>query len=125
MRIVSHSTFVMFLAMILSTVICVGCSGSKKSGAAAEQDAAQPTFAGDDHSGWWCPTHGVPEEICAQCNSALAAKYQQKGDWCEEHSRPDSQCFICHPELAAKFAAQYQAKYGTQPPGSPTQPSTH
>lgn len=70
----------------------------------------------DDHSGWWCPEHGVPEEVCALCDSKVAADFQKKGDWCEEHNRPDSQCFIHHPELKEKFAALYEAKYGEQPP---------
>lgn len=78
--------------------------------------AAEEKEAGHDHSGWWCNEHGVPEEVCGQCNSKLAADFQKKGDWCQEHNRPDSQCFICHPELEAKFAAQYEAKYGKQPP---------
>lgn len=69
-----------------------------------------------DHSGWWCDEHGVPEEICSQCNSKVAAELQKKGDWCKEHDRADSQCFVCHPELEAKFAAQYEAKYGKKPP---------
>ena len=71
---------------------------------------------GHSHDGWWCDEHGVPEEVCGQCNSKLAAQFQKKGDWCKEHDRPDSQCFICHPELEAKFAARYAAKFGTQPP---------
>lgn len=70
----------------------------------------------DDHSGWWCNEHGIPEGICAQCSSKVAAEYQKKGDWCKQHDRPESQCFICHPELEGKFAAQYQAKYGKKPP---------
>ena len=70
----------------------------------------------DDHSGWWCNEHGVPEKVCALCSSKVAADFQKKGDWCKEHDRPDSQCFKCHPELEAKFAAQYEAKYGKQPP---------
>ncbi len=70
----------------------------------------------DDHSGWWCNEHGVPEEICSLCDSKVAAELQKKGDWCKEHDRADSQCFKCHPELQAKFAAQYEAKFGKQPP---------
>jgi hypothetical protein len=69
-----------------------------------------------DHSGWWCDEHGVPEEICGQCNAKYAAECKKKGDWCKEHDRPDSQCFICHPELKEKFAAQYRVKYGKEPP---------
>ncbi len=72
--------------------------------------------AGHSHDGWWCDEHGVPEEVCAQCNSKVAADFQKKGDWCKEHDRPDSQCFKCHPELQAKFAAQYEAKLGKKPP---------
>ena len=64
----------------------------------------------------WCVEHGVPEDICAQCNAKAAADYQQKGDWCKEHNRPESQCFLCDPTLEAKFAAEYEAKYGSKPP---------
>lgn len=72
----------------------------------------------DGHNlhGYWCVAHGVPEEVCAQCNSKVAAEFQEKGDWCEEHNRPDSQCFIHHPELEEKFIAQYEAKFGEKPP---------
>jgi len=81
-----------------------------------EVETASKSADGHDHSGWWCNEHGVPEEVCAQCNSKVAADFQKKGDWCKEHERPDSQCFKCHPELQAKFAAKYEAKYGKQPP---------
>ena len=68
------------------------------------------------HGAWWCDEHGVPEKVCALCNSKVAAEFQRKGDWCTKHDRPDSQCFACHPELEARFAAQYEAKYGKKPP---------
>ena len=77
--------------------------------------------ASHDHSGWWCPEHGVPEEECTRCDSSLIAEFKSKGDWCDEHSRPDSQCFLCTPELEARFAARYEAKYG-EPPPKPTDP---
>jgi cobalt-zinc-cadmium efflux system membrane fusion protein len=66
--------------------------------------------------GYWCVEHGLPEEICARCNTTLAAEFQEKGDWCVAHNRPDSQCFIHHPELESKFIAQYEAKFGEKPP---------
>ena len=78
--------------------------------------SAQKKETGDDHSGWWCNEHGVPEGVCAQCNSKIAAEFQKKRDWCKEHDRPDSQCFICLPEQEARFAAQYEAKFGDKPP---------
>ncbi|MCA9067058.1 MAG: hypothetical protein KDA96_28540, partial [Planctomycetaceae bacterium] len=86
---------------------------ASQAAAEAEHDASE---VGHDLHGYWCVEHGIPEDICAQCNAKVAAEYQQKGDWCEEHSRPDSQCFVCHPELAQKFAAQYEAKFGERPP---------
>lgn len=72
--------------------------------------------AGHSHDGWWCPEHGVPEEVCALCSSKVAADFKAKGDWCKAHDRPESQCFICHPEKEAEFAAQYEAKFGEKPP---------
>jgi uncharacterized protein involved in copper resistance len=119
-----------------------GCAkpnaASGQPGAAAENEAAAEEHAGHDHDGhdhggdnhadhdhaahdhgaWWCAEHGVPEDVCGQCNSKLAAEFQKEGDWCEQHEAPDSQCFACHPDLEAKFAALYEAKYGQQPPKS-------
>ena len=64
----------------------------------------------------WCVEHGVPEDICGQCNAKAAADCKDKGDWCKEHERPESQCFLCNPKLLDKFAAEYEAKYGQKPP---------
>jgi len=101
----------MGLALVTWTTVGCGQSGS-------EPQAAVQTAAGDGHShdGWWCDEHGVPEEVCVLCDSRLVADFKAKGDWCREHERPDSQCFACHPEKEAEFAAQYEAKYGKQPP---------
>jgi hypothetical protein len=81
------------------------------------KDAATATIdKHHSHEGWWCDEHGVPEELCGQCDAKLAASFQRKGDWCKQHDRPDSQCFLCHPEYEARFAAQYAAKFGKKPP---------
>jgi len=105
--------------MLIATVVFTGCGQSTGTAPTAEE-AGHAGHAHEghahDHSGWWCVEHGVPEEICALCNSKVAADYQAKGDWCEKHDRPDSQCFVCQPAQQAKFAAQYEAKYGEQPP---------
>ncbi|MEX2112809.1 MAG: RND transporter [Pirellulales bacterium] len=106
-----------FAALVLTAAW--GCAPSEVAPSAATDppaDGAKTAEASDDHSGWWCPEHGVPEEECGLCDAKLAADFQRKGDWCKEHDRPDSQCFVCHPELEATFAARYEAKYGTQPP---------
>lgn len=113
--------------LTLAVVLLSGCGQSDPAPAQAKKhvDAHDDHDHGEhvatekgDHSGWWCKEHGVPEGVCGQCDSKLAAEFQKKGDWCKEHDRPDSQCFKCHPELAAKFAAQYEAKYGKEPPAT-------
>lgn len=107
------------VSLVVSAVLVLlqagGCGQSNKTSKPAEAPT-KVAAEGHSHDGWWCDEHGVPEEVCALCDSKLAAEFQKKGDWCKEHDRPDSQCFVCHPELAEKFAAQYVAKYGKQPP---------
>jgi cobalt-zinc-cadmium efflux system membrane fusion protein len=90
------------------------CSKSNKGEAVVATPVKEAS--GHSHDGWWCDEHGVPEEVCAQCNTKLVADFKSKKDWCEKHNRPDSQCFICHPEKEAEFAALYEAKFGKQPP---------
>jgi hypothetical protein len=101
----------------LSMALLAGCGDTKPGNDAVENPSASAGSAQKSaHGGWWCDEHGMPEEVCAQCDSKLAAEFQKKGDWCKEHDRPDSQCFVCHPELKDRFAAQYRAKYGKEPP---------
>jgi hypothetical protein len=104
--------------LVLAAILTLGCGGEKPA-AKDDHDHAGETaaeHAGHEHGGWWCAEHGVPEDICALCNSKVAADFQKKGDWCKQHDRPDSQCFLCHPELEAKFAQQYEAREGKKPP---------
>jgi hypothetical protein len=95
---------------VVAAGACIGC------GHAAGTPAVPVAEAGHKHDGWWCDEHGIPEEVCARCNTKLVADFKAKGDWCKEHDRPESQCFVCHPEKEAEFAAQYEAKYGKHPP---------
>ncbi len=94
----------------------VGCNSKAPAENATEATDASGHGHTHKHDGWWCDEHGVPEEICALCNTKLVADFKTKGDWCAQHERPDSQCFTCHPELEQKFAAQYEAKFGKKPP---------
>jgi cobalt-zinc-cadmium efflux system membrane fusion protein len=100
-------------ALALVAVSFFACSKSADKTAMSSSAASEE---GHSHEGWWCNEHGMPEEVCAQCDSGLVADFKAKGDWCAEHNRPDSQCFVCHPEKEAEFAALYEAKYGKQPP---------
>jgi hypothetical protein len=70
----------------------------------------------DDHSGWWCNAHGIPEDQCSMCSAKAAKEFKADGDWCEEHNRAESQCFKCDASRADKFANLYEAKFGKQPP---------
>lgn len=98
-------------ALLTAGVLSAGCNKGE-----APSGTIKVATDGHSHGGWWCDEHGVPEEICAQCNVKLVADFKAKGDWCEEHQRPDSQCFIHHPEKEAEFAAQYEAKTGKKAP---------
>lgn len=96
-------------------LVSAGCGQTNKGGP-AKGNTSQITDAGGDHSGWWCPEHGVPEEECSMCSKKAAAEFKKKGDWCKEHDRAESQCFICDPSRSEKFAARYEAKFGKKPP---------
>lgn len=115
-----HFARSMMTIMLLTAAITIsGCTSHPDGGKDATQNKNATGAAEkghDDHSAWWCPEHGIPEEICGQCNAKYAAECKKKGDWCDKHDRPDSQCFACHPELEQRFAARYKAKYGADPP---------
>ena len=99
------------------TAFAIGC-GQKatESGDAASTVSQTAADAGDDHGGWWCSEHGVPEDQCSVCSAKAASNFKVMGDWCEEHNRAESQCFDCDPSRADKFAKLYEAKFGHVPP---------
>jgi hypothetical protein len=103
------------LFALLAILALSGCGGQANKSPSDQQaaPAMKPVSAVAVN---WCVEHGVPEDICGQCNPKVAAECQKKGDWCKEHNRPKSQCFLCNPKLADKFAAAYEAKYGKKPP---------
>jgi hypothetical protein len=110
----------------LSTVGCTNkeqADPKKKAGdaqAKAKPEDGKKEIKKDDHSGWWCQEHGVPEEICSLCNADHAAKLKKEGDWCKLHDRAQSQCFKCDPSKYEKFEQMYMAKNnGKKPPRPP------
>jgi len=105
-----------FSLLAVAALAQSGCGGGKASEPQSDNPAAPAADPVSAVAVNWCIEHGVPEDICAQCNSKVAAEYQRKGDWCQAHNRPESQCFLCNPKLAAKVAAEYEAKYGQKPP---------
>jgi hypothetical protein len=105
----------LIIGLVAMGILFAGCAGEKPSSTTSEP-AATSTAVVDNHSGWWCAPHGIPEEVCSMCSAKYAAECKEKGDWCVEHDRAESQCFICDPTRAEKFAKLYEAKYGTKPP---------
>jgi len=109
------------LTLLGMITFAAGCSGDTDATQVAQNDAQEEHAAhGDEHGGWWCGEHGVPEEECTRCDSSLIAGFKDKDDWCDEHDLPDSQCFKCDAKNADKFIARYEAKYGEKPP-APTE----
>jgi len=93
-----------------------GCSQQATEGNAPTGDVSDASHDVDDHGGWWCAEHGVPEDECSLCSAYVAEACKANGDWCEEHGRAESQCFLCDPSRADKFAKLYVAKFGEEPP---------
>ena len=110
----SLARIVVLGTMATGMLMIAGCGGTGAKGPDAANSACPDSSCLTAEN--WCSEHGVPEDICAQCNAKVAAEYKKKGDWCKEHNRPESQCFLCNPKLADKFAAEYEAKYGKKPP---------
>ncbi len=84
-----------------------------------DHDQAKADKKVDDHSGWWCDNHGIPEEECSMCSPKAEKEAKEKGDWCKEHERALSQCFHCKPERREFYAAKHRAKLGKEPPPIP------
>lgn len=106
-----------FILLAAVTVLAIGCGQTaSESGAGVANVSDASHDVGDDHGGWWCAEHGVPEEQCSICSSKAADEFKANGDWCEQHNRADPQCFECDPTLANKFAKLYEAKFGHEPP---------
>ena len=103
-----------FSMMAMGALTIGGCGSSETKGPDSPKSAT-PAAESSAIAINWCVEHGVPEDICAQCNAKVAADFKKKGDWCKEHNRPESQCFLCNPKLEAKFAAEYEAKCGKKP----------
>ena len=106
----------MFLAGVFTLVVGCGPSNPSDQAKGTGQPAAATGKKVDDHSGWWCIDHGIPEHECSMCQSKVAKECKAKGDWCDTHDRAKSQCFVCDPSLKEKFAAKYRAKFNAEPP---------
>lgn len=117
----------MIVAVAALVLSATGCSDKEKKDGQQAKGKASPNedkggkkeLKGDDHSGWWCAEHGVPEEICSLCSDTVAAKLKKEGDWCKDHDRAKSQCFKCDPGLYKKFEDMYVAKYNKKPERPP------
>jgi hypothetical protein len=113
------------LPVLAALMVAVGCDQKSASTppAKAGKDAPKVAEGEDDHSGWWCPEHGLPEEVCDLCDKSYRNAEKKKGNWCE-HDRVKTSCFKCNPDLQEKWAKEYEARFGKRPPEpKPDKPS--
>ena len=122
----SGAAFALFAAI---AVLASGCGkatqttdetkGTEKEKVLAQNtgDKKEPekTDPKEDHSGWWCNEHGLPEHVCDLCSRKFREAEKAKGNWCE-HNRVKTSCFKCNPGLKEKYAAEYKAKFQKDPP---------
>ena len=122
----SGSAFALFAAI---AVLASGCGKtgetkhSERDGTVArngdhkDTDKKDPSKVDpkDDHSGWWCPEHGLPEHVCDLCSRKYREAEKAKGNWCE-HNRVKTSCYKCNPGLKEKYAVEYKAKFQKDPP---------
>jgi hypothetical protein len=113
-----YQTVSLTALVFASTFLVAGCGSDKPVAQNGGDESSSTAVSHDDHSGWWCKEHAIPEEECSMCSAAAAKEFRDKGDWCEEHNRAESQCFICDPSRAEKYAKLYEAKYGEKPPAA-------
>lgn len=123
MKLIVRGSLVMLAALGLFMAGCgatpTTTPGKDKGQAQANKDKKDKGEV-DDHSGWWCKEHGIPEHECSMCSPDYEKECKAKGDWCKEHERAMSQCFHCKPERRAFYAAKYKEKYdGQMPPPVP------
>lgn len=107
--------FIIAIALTTALGMLVGCGDTAKDKVAKNSPKKQKE---DDHSGWWCFEHGIPEGDCSLCLSpdVVKKRFKDTGDWCELHDRAKSQCFKCDPSLYEKvFEPKYVARYGKKP----------
>jgi cobalt-zinc-cadmium efflux system membrane fusion protein len=103
------------LPVLAALLVAVGCDQKSASTPLAEKDTSKVAKKVDDHSGWWCDEHALPEEVCDLCSRKYREAEKKKGNWCE-HDRVKTSCFKCNPDLQAKWAKEYEARFGTKPP---------
>ena len=111
-----HGCRLAFMAMTLAPAILGGCNEKdEREERRGNESPARPVTAsviGPDTSAvpvdlskGWCAGHGVPESVCARCNSSLIAKFKEGQDWCAQHRLPESQCTNCNPAARQQWAA--------------------
>jgi hypothetical protein len=105
------------LPVLAALLVALGCDQKSATTPPARSETDGPRAAKkvDDHSGWWCDEHALPEEVCDLCSKKYREAEKKKGNWCE-HNRVKTSCFICTPEAKEKWAKEYEARYGKRPP---------
>lgn len=96
-----------FVAAAALAAAVTACSRSAPAAQAARPPAKATAEAHAAAAVKLCE-HGVPADLCTQCNPDLVPVFKAQGDWCEEHGVPESQCLKCNPKLTFTAAAPHE-----------------
>ena len=66
-------------ALLIAGVAFAGCGKSADKAATSGPAGTKVAAEGHSHEGWWCDEHGVPEEVCALCDTKLGSRLQGQG----------------------------------------------
>ena len=93
-----------------AAALAAAITACSRSSPAAEAAKPPPKVAAEVHGvvAVKLCEHGVPADLCTQCNPELVAVFKEQGDWCEEHGVPESQCLKCNPKLTFTAAAPHE-----------------
>ena len=112
----THGRLVLVPVLFAGIVLLGGCTGGTAPSPAKKGGEVKKEH--DDHSGWWCPEHSLPEDVCDLCDKKYRDAEKAKGNWCE-HNRVKTSCFQCNPGLKDYWAKVYEEKFGKKPPEPP------
>src|SRR5262249_3950635 len=110
--------------LVVGTALLVaGCGSPPNDKGTQAKNAKKTGKSGKTADEWWCPEHGIPEDICSLCLPEAKVKklFKDKGDWCNQHDRAKSQCFKCDPKKYEMFEAMYKEEFNGETPPRPLQ----
>ena len=66
-----YQTVSLTALVFASTFLVAGCGSDKPVAQNGGEESSSTAVSHDDHSGWWCKEHAIPEEECSMCSCLL------------------------------------------------------